>query len=61
MTKSELIEKIATGAGLSKADASRALESTLDAIKASLEERPEGYPCRIRDIFSIKEEGKERP
>jgi DNA-binding protein HU-beta len=36
MTKAELIEKIAAGAGLSKADASRALDSTLDAIKASL-------------------------
>jgi len=36
MTKAELIEKIAAGAALSKADASRALDSTLDAIKASL-------------------------
>lgn len=36
MTKAELIEKVAAGAGLSKADASRALDSTLDAIKASL-------------------------
>jgi len=36
MTKTELIDKIASGAGLSKADASRALDSTLDAIKASL-------------------------
>ena len=36
MTKADLIEKIAAGAGLSKADASRALDSTLDAIKASL-------------------------
>ena len=36
MTKTELIDKIAAGAGLSKADASRALDSTLDAVKASL-------------------------
>ena len=36
MTKAELIEKIAAGAGLSKADASRALDSTLDAIKGAL-------------------------
>lgn len=36
MTKAELIEKIAGGAGLSKAQASRALEATLDAIKAAL-------------------------
>jgi len=36
MTKTELIDKIASGAGLSKADASRALDSTLDAVKASL-------------------------
>jgi DNA-binding protein HU-beta len=36
MTKTELVEKIASGAGLSKADATRALDSTLDAIKAAL-------------------------
>lgn len=36
MTKAELIDNVASGAGLSKADASRALDSALDAIKASL-------------------------
>jgi len=36
MTKAELIDKIASGAGLSKADASRSIDSTLDAIKAAL-------------------------
>jgi DNA-binding protein HU-beta len=36
MTKAELIDKIAAGAGLSKADASRALDSTLDAVKGAL-------------------------
>jgi len=36
MTKAELIDKIAAGAGLTKADAARALDSTLDAIKAAL-------------------------
>ncbi len=36
MTKAELIEKIAAGAGLSKAQASKALDATLDAIKGAL-------------------------
>ncbi len=36
MTKTELIDKISSGAGLSKADATRALDSTLDAVKAAL-------------------------
>ncbi|MEK6673242.1 MAG: HU family DNA-binding protein [Nitrospirota bacterium] len=36
MTKAELIDKIASGAGFSKADASKALDSTLNSIKASL-------------------------
>lgn len=36
MTKAELIDKIAAGAGLSKADASRSLDATLDSVKASL-------------------------
>jgi nucleoid DNA-binding protein len=36
MTKTELIEKIASGAGLSKADAGRAFDATLESIKAAL-------------------------
>ncbi len=36
MTKAELIEKIASSAKLTKADASRSLEAMLDAIKATL-------------------------
>ncbi len=36
MTKTELIDKISSGAVLSKADASRALDSALDSVKAAL-------------------------
>lgn len=36
MTKTELIDKISSGAGLSKADATRSLDATLDAVKAAL-------------------------
>jgi DNA-binding protein HU-beta len=36
MTKAELIDKVASGAGLSKADAGRALDATLDSIKMGL-------------------------
>ena len=36
MNKTELIEKIAAGAGLSKADAKKAQDATVDAIKAAL-------------------------
>ena len=36
MTKAELIDKIASGAKLTKADAGRALDSTLNSIKGSL-------------------------
>ena len=36
MTKAELIDKIAAGAGLTNSDASKALDSALDAIKAAL-------------------------
>jgi len=36
MTKAELIEKIAAGANLSKAEAARALDACLDAIKGAL-------------------------
>ncbi|GBD98817.1 DNA-binding protein HU [bacterium BMS3Abin07] len=36
MTKSELIDAIASGAGLTKADAGRALDSALSAVKKAL-------------------------
>jgi nucleoid DNA-binding protein len=36
MTKADLIDKIATAAGLTKADAGRALDATLDAVKLTL-------------------------
>lgn len=38
MNKTELIEKIAVGAELSKADAKKALEATIEAIKNALVE-----------------------
>jgi DNA-binding protein HU-beta len=36
MNKTELIEKIAAGSGLSKADSKKALDATIDAIKNAL-------------------------
>ncbi|MCL5236749.1 MAG: HU family DNA-binding protein [Nitrospirae bacterium] len=36
MTKTELIEKIASGAKLTKADASRSLDAMIDAVKTTL-------------------------
>jgi nucleoid DNA-binding protein len=36
MTKADLIDKIASAAGLTKADAGRSLDATLDAVKLSL-------------------------
>ncbi|OHE56080.1 MAG: DNA-binding protein HU [Thermodesulfovibrio sp. RBG_19FT_COMBO_41_18] len=36
MTKAELIDKIASGTGLTKADASRALDSTLNSVRLAL-------------------------
>lgn len=38
MNKAELIDAVATTAGLSKTDASRALDSTFDAITRALKE-----------------------
>lgn len=36
MTKTELIDKISSGAGLTKTDAEKALNATLNAIKGAL-------------------------
>ncbi len=38
MNKTELIDKIAEAAGLTKADAKKALDATTDAIKGALKE-----------------------
>ena len=38
MNKTELVEKIAVGAELSKADAKKALEAAVEAIKTALVE-----------------------
>lgn len=38
MTKDELIEKVASGAGLSKADAGRVISTTIDSITSALKE-----------------------
>ena len=51
MTKAELIDKIASGTGLSKADASRALDSTLNSVRSAFKERTEGYTRWIRNIL----------
>ena len=36
MNKTELIDKIATGAGISKADSKKALDATVNALKEAL-------------------------
>lgn len=36
MTKAELIDKIAASAGITKADASKSLDATIDSVKAAL-------------------------
>jgi len=36
MTKDELIEKVASGAGLSKADAARVINATIESITSAL-------------------------
>jgi len=39
MTKEELIEKVASGAGLSKADATRAINAAIGSITSALKKR----------------------
>ena len=61
MTKAELIDKIASGTGLSKADASRALDSTLNSVKISVKERTEGYARRFWNLLSCEKKIQKRP
>lgn len=54
MNKTELVEKIAVGAELSKADAKKALEAAVEAIKTAL---VEGDKVQLIDFgtFSVNE------
>ena len=54
MNKTELIEKIAVGAELSKADAKKALEATIEAIKNALVEGDKIQPIGF-GTFSVSE------
>lgn len=51
MTKTELIERVAKDAGLTKADAGKALNATIDTIKASLKK---GQPVVLVGFGSFK-------
>lgn len=55
MNKSQLIDKIAAGAGLSKGEAKKALEATIDALKGAL---IEGDKVQLVGFgtFSVKEQ-----
>ena len=57
MNKTELIEKIAVGAELSKADAKKALEATIEAIKNAL---VEGDKVQLTGFgtFEVRERGE---
>ena len=54
MNKTELVEKIAVGAELSKADAKKALEAAVEAIKTALVEGDKVQLIGF-DTFSVNE------
>ncbi|AKS41640.1 HU family DNA-binding protein [Wenzhouxiangella marina] len=54
MNKTELIDSIADGAGLTKADAQRALEATIDSITAALK-KGDSVSLVGFGTFSVKE------
>lgn len=62
MTKEELIEKVASGAGLSKADASRALGAIIGSITSALKKGRtvalERYWNKSQYLFSFVEKLK---
>ncbi len=50
MNKTELVAKVAEGAGLSKVDAKKAIEAAIDAVKASLKK---GDKVQIPGIITL--------
>jgi DNA-binding protein HU-beta len=59
MNKTELVAKIAEGAGMSKVDAKKALEATLDAITAAVKAGDKVALVRF-GTFSVKEQGERK-
>jgi len=59
MTKTELIDKVSSSAGITKAEAGKTIDTTLKSIEVSLKKGAEGYPCRVRNILCFQKEGKE--
>ena len=61
MTKAELIDKIASGAGLSKVDAGKALDTTLNSHKGCPKKRSKGHSCWVWYFLGHKKEIQKRP
>lgn len=57
MKKSELVELVATKAGLTKADAARAVDATFETIKEALQ-KGERVPFVGFGTFSVSERGE---
>ena len=53
MNKSELVDNIAEGAGLSKADAERALNAFIDVGAGRGRERRQGHAPRFRFLLPL--------
>ncbi|MBR6031012.1 MAG: HU family DNA-binding protein [Bacteroidaceae bacterium] len=59
MNKTELVAKIAEGAGMSKVDAKKALEATLDAITAAVKANDKVSLVGF-GTFSVAERGERK-
>jgi DNA-binding protein HU-beta len=59
MNKTELVAKIAEGAGMSKVDAKKALDATLDAIKKAVKKSDKVALVGFR-TFSVTKRGSRK-
>ena len=59
MNKTELVNAIAQGAGLTKADSKKALDAALDAIAGALKNK-EAVALLGFGTFSVKEQGERK-
>ena len=53
MNKSELVDSIADGAGLSKADAERALNAIIEAVQGAVAKRRQGHASWFRFVLAV--------
>jgi hypothetical protein len=61
MNKADLVDRIAGACNISKAQATTAIDTTVDSVTAALKQRGPGSLDRIRYVFRLAAQGPQWP